>query len=182
MSEDIFDIVDGLDNVVASAPRSEVHARGLRHRAAHVLMFCGSGAGRKILLQKRSASKDSYPLAYTTSCSGHVDSGEDYDAAAVREMREETGLKVDISRLKKIGKISACPETGNEFTFVYELECEGDEKFSPPPDEVESLEWLGVAEFEDLARKEPQKFTPSFLRVYDFFLSTKNARGGVIAR
>ena len=118
MSEDIFDIVDGLDSVVASAPRSEVHARGLRHRAAHVLMFCGSGAGRKILLQKRSASKDSYPLAYTTSCSGHVDSGEDYDAAAVREMREETGLEVDISRLKKIGKISACPETGNEFTFA----------------------------------------------------------------
>lgn len=173
MSDDIFDIVDSADRVVGSAPRSQVHARGLMHRASHVLMFKGCGSDRMILLQKRSANKDSYPNIYTTSCSGHVDSGEDYDIAVVREMREETGLSVDISRLEKIGKISPCEDTGHEFTFVYEMECDGSEKFSPPPDEVASLDWVKVSDFERQIAENPRNFTPSFLCVYRFYLSKR---------
>ena len=75
MTDDIFDIVDCDDNVIGSAPRSLVHARGLLHRSAHVLIFTDS-LPRKILLQKRSMLKDSNPGLYTTSCSGHIDSGE----------------------------------------------------------------------------------------------------------
>ena len=173
MSDDIFDIVDKFDNVIGSAPRSEVHAKGLLHRASHVLMFAGEGENRMILLQKRSLSKDSYPGAYTTSCSGHADNGETFDIAAVREMREETGLSVDISRLRKIGKISACEDTGNEFTFVYELECAGDEIFNPPPDEVASLDWVKVSDFENMIAEKPENFTRSFLFVYRFYLSKR---------
>lgn len=173
MADDIFDIVDMSDGVVGNAPRSVVHAKGLLHRASHVLMFKEAGASREILLQKRSMSKDLYPGIYTTSCSGHVDSGEDYDTAAVREMREETGLSVDISRLEKIGKISPCAETGNEFTFVYEMECDGSEKFEIPPDEVASLDWVKVSDFGRMIAETPQNFTPSFLRVYKFYLSKR---------
>ena len=101
MADDIFDVVNENDEVVSSAPRSHVHANRLLHRSAHVLMFAGVGADRKILLQKRSMDKDTYPGVYTTSCSGHIDSGETYDEGVVREMAEETGIKVDVSRLKK---------------------------------------------------------------------------------
>ncbi len=169
MSDDIFDIVDEKDNVIGSLPRTEVHRSGLMHRASHVLIF-GNG-GCDILLQKRSATKDLYPLAYTTSCSGHVDSGEDYDTAVVREMYEETGLKVDISQLEKVGKISPCEETGNEFTFVYKMECPLDTKFSPPREEVDSLRWLPLEEFERKISDNPKDFTPSFLKVYNFWKS-----------
>ena len=65
MTDDIFDIVDCDDNVIGSAPRSLVHARGLLHRSAHVLIFTDS-LPRKILLQKRSMLKDSNPGLYTT--------------------------------------------------------------------------------------------------------------------
>lgn len=173
MADDIFDVVNENDEVVSSAPRSHVHANRLLHRSAHVLMFAGVGADRKILLQKRSMDKDTYPGVYTTSCSGHIDSGETYDEGVVREMAEETGLKVDVSRLKKIGKISARRETGNEFTFVYEMECRGDEKFTPPPDEVESLEWVAVSEFERMVQDAPKKFTPAFRCVYEFYKSNR---------
>ncbi len=175
--EDIFDIVDSSDRVVGRAPRSEVHSKGLLHRASHVLMFKGRGDARSILLQRRSETKDSYPGIYTTSCSGHVDSGESYSEAAVREMAEETGLRVDASRLSKIGKVGACSETGNEFTCVYAMECDGSEIFSPPPDEVASLEWVKVSDFEKAASENPAEFTPSFLCVYRFYLS--KAFGGV---
>ncbi len=168
MSEDIFDIVDENDAVISNAPRSRVHSEGLRHRASHVVIVSGAKGGRSILLQKRSAFKDSYPLRYTTSCSGHVDSGESYDDAALREMFEETGLKVCAKDLIRIGKIDACPDTGNEFTYVYLFECPDGAKFSPPPDEVESLEWVRIGDFESDAAANPQKYTPSFLRVWNY--------------
>ncbi len=72
-------------------PRSEVHARGLRHRAVHVLVFNSRG---EIFLQKRSMKKDRQPGVWDSSCSGHVDAGENYEATAVRELREELGLDI----------------------------------------------------------------------------------------
>src|SRR5450432_310133 len=89
MSEEWFDVVNARDEVIGRELRREVHARGLWHRAIHVLVF--SGAGR-VFLQKRSRSKDTAPCLWYSSCSGHVDSGEDYDTAAVRELGEELGL------------------------------------------------------------------------------------------
>ncbi len=174
MVEDIFDIVDENDNVVSRAPRAEAHAKRLMHRASHVLMF--RNGGREILLQKRSATKDSYPLAYTTSCSGHVDSGEDYDTAVVREMREETGLEVDISSLEKIGKVCPSEETGWEFTAVYKFDCKGDEILIAQPSEVEAFEWVSVDDFEIAYRKNPENFTPSFLKVYEFWKSKTSSK------
>lgn len=172
MTEDIFNIVDENDNVVGSAPRSYVHANKLRHRAAHVIIFCDNR--KKILLQKRSMFKDSHPGIYTTSCSGHIDAGEDYDTGAIREMREETGVVVDVSRLTKVGKVVASGNTGNEFTFVYTWDCAEDEKFSPPPDEVESLDWVEVSDFERMIEENPKNFTNSFICVYKFYLSKRD--------
>ena len=76
---------------MTAKPRSEVHRLGLLHRAVHVLVFNSRG---EIFLQKRSMTKDREPGKWDSSSSGHVDSGEDYDACAVRELREEIGLIV----------------------------------------------------------------------------------------
>ncbi len=168
MKEDIFDVVDSSDSVMFTLSRSQVHALGLCHRAAHVLIFSGDANARKILLQKRSATKDLYPNLYTTSCSGHVDSGETYETAVVREMFEETGLRVDISELRYIGKVKPCLENGNEFTAVFEFNCPEDTKFSFNPEEVAALEWMNEREFVEKTQSSPEFFTKSFLKVYAF--------------
>ena len=67
--------------MIGREPRSVVHARGLRHRAVHVLVFNSAG---ELFLQKRSMTKDNDPGLWDSSCSGHVDAGETYDEAAVR--------------------------------------------------------------------------------------------------
>lgn len=177
--EGIFDVVDANDNVVASLPRSEVHARGLMHRASHVLIFADFPEGRKILLQKRSASKDLYPSRYTTSCSGHVDNGETYDIAAVRELSEETGLRVSIDALRYLFKIPPCPETGWEFTAVYEMFVPPTQKFDFPPDEVAALEWVSIPEFEQMIVSTPEVITPSFITVYKSARS-RSCGGGLV--
>ena len=165
MNEDIFDIVDENNNVIGKAPRSEVHASGLAHRAVHVLIYCDTLNGRKLLLQKRSALKDLFPNLYTTSCSGHVDSGESYEVAVVREMREETGINVDISQLKLLCSLSACPETGNEFINVYEFYCSEYENFSASQDEVSEFKWMSENEVIEMMKDKPELFTPSFIYV-----------------
>ncbi len=89
MKEEIFDVVNERDEVIGQQNRGEVHRLGLMHRAVHVLVF---NAARQVFLQKRSLKKDRQPGLWDSSASGHVDSGEDYDACAVREAREELGL------------------------------------------------------------------------------------------
>ena len=88
-TEEWFDVVNERDEVVGRATRREVHARGLLHRAVHVLVFDKAG---RIFLQKRSMTKDMSPGLWDSSCSGHVDSGEDYDTSATRELGEEIGV------------------------------------------------------------------------------------------
>lgn len=166
--DELFDEVDIFDRVVKPLPRSLIHKNKLRHRAVHALFF---DFGSRILLQKRSASKDSYPLAYTTSCSGHVDSGETYEDALIRETEEELGIKLSIEDFKYVGKLEAGEETGWEFTKVYA--CRSEAIFNPPPDEVASLDWVEIKDFEADIKINPHKYTPSFLKVYEFFKSKR---------
>jgi len=136
MTEEIFDVVNERDEVVGQSLRPEVHARGLRHRAVHVLVFNARG---EVFLQKRSMSKDTSPGLWDSSASGHVDSGEDYDECAVRELREEIGLTIERPP-ERLFKIAACAETGQEFVWVYRLEHEG--PFTLHSGEIERGEWF----------------------------------------
>jgi 8-oxo-dGTP pyrophosphatase MutT (NUDIX family) len=60
----------------------------LIHRSVSVIVLTGEGA----LFQRRSLAKDSSPGCWDLACSGHVDAGESYRDAAVRELAEELGL------------------------------------------------------------------------------------------
>ncbi|MEY2408080.1 MAG: hypothetical protein QOF48_750, partial [Verrucomicrobiota bacterium] len=108
VSDEIFDVVNERDEVVGRAPRREVHQNGLRHRAVHVLVFNSRG---EVFLQKRSMTKDTFPGAWDSSASGHLDCGEDYDACAIRELREELGV-VLATAPRRLFKIDSCAETG----------------------------------------------------------------------
>ena len=110
MKEEVFDVVNERDEVIGQAPRAEVHRRGLRHRAVHVLVFNAAGS---VFLQKRSMTKDRQPGLWDSSASGHVDAGEDYDACAVRELREEIGLELK-EVPKRLFKLAACAATDQE--------------------------------------------------------------------
>ncbi len=98
MSEEIFDVVDEDDHVVGQATRKEVHKQKLLHRVSNVFVFNSKG---EMLVQKRSLSKDEYPGRFTSSVSGHLDAGETYEQAALREMYEEVGLVAPIEFVQK---------------------------------------------------------------------------------
>lgn len=160
--DEIFDVVDGLDRVVAQARRGDIHRRGLLHRAVHCCLFNPSG---QCLLQRRSLLKDSSPGKWTTSCSGHVDAGEDYLGAARRELAEELGLgPVVADTLAEALYARPCAETGWEFVRVYRgcFAEGGGECLRPDPAEVSDVRWLTPADIGTWLQREPEAFATSF--------------------
>lgn len=160
MSEEIFDVVNERDEVIGRAPRSEVHARGLLHRAVHVLVYNGRG---EVFLQKRSMKKDRQPGVWDSSASGHLDSGEDYDACAVREVGEEIGLSLTRTP-ERLFKLDACEETDAEFVWIYRCESEG--PFTLHPEEIDEGDWFTTAEVTCWMAEHPQDFASALLFIW----------------
>jgi isopentenyldiphosphate isomerase len=165
VSEEILDVVNERDEVVDRRPRGEVHRLGLRHRAVHILVFNRQG---RVFLQKRSLDKDTFPGTWDSSASGHLESGEDYDAAAVRELREELGLD-PAHPPERLFKVEACGETGQEFVWVYRLEAEG--PFQWNSKEIEAGDWFEPAEVIRWASERPEEMATAFRLVWGCVVS-----------
>jgi isopentenyl-diphosphate delta-isomerase type 1 len=164
MSEEIFDVVNDRDEIVGRQSRREVHRLGLKHRAVHVVLFNKRG---EIFLQKRSMEKDCFPGAWDSSASGHLDVGESYDTCAVRELREELGVEVQLP-LERLFKIDARPETGQEFVWVYRSVAEG--PFTLQPEEIERGDWFTPEELTRWMKERPGDFAGALPLIWNRLL------------
>lgn len=158
--EERFDVVDAGDQVLRSELRAIVHRDKLMHRAVHVFVFNAAG---QLYIQRRSLSKDSAPGKWVSSCSGHVDSGEVYDHAALRELREEIGLDAS-GNLERVFKETPCKQTGYEFVWVYHCQSEG--PFTLDPVEVSGGQWIGLDELNVWIEESPRDFAWSFTHLW----------------
>lgn len=152
-SDETFDVVDEHDRVIGTAERGDIHRLGLRHRAVHI--FWGDADGR-VCLQRRSYAKDSSPGLLSSSCAGHVDAGETYLEAAVREFKEELGIGPAESQLIEVDYAPCHPELGHEFVRTYVIR--GDWLPSPGRSEVDSLVWRSPEEIFAWTALEPALF------------------------
>jgi isopentenyldiphosphate isomerase len=163
MDKEIFDVVNLSDEVVGRASRIEVHKDDLYHRAVHIMV---SPSPNQWILQKRFAFKDVDPLLWTSSCSGHVDFGEHYMDAAVRECYEELGIETECKSLIEIFRASPCKETGYEFVRFYLLKYQKIINFNA--DEVLQIKEFSLGQVEQLIKKTPQVFSGSFIHLFPF--------------
>jgi 16S rRNA (adenine1518-N6/adenine1519-N6)-dimethyltransferase len=166
LENELFPVVDKMDRILRRAARSEVHGDNLRHRAVHILIFNERG---ELYLQQRSRSKDRYPLLWDSSAAGHVMAGEGYDEAAKRELQEELGVNLP---LKKVLKLSASPQTGQEFIWLYRgLLCGN---IRPNRSEIETGAFLTPTMMDGWVAARPENFAPGFLKCWRAF----RQRGG----
>ena len=160
-ADEMFDVVDADDRVIRQERRSVVHAQGLAHRAVHIFLFNSRG---QLLVQRRSATKDEYPLTYTSSASGHVGAGETYEDCAPRELLEEVGIEAPIERLVKL---PASPATANEQTVLFRAV--SDAVPTPNENEVASLTYFTLDELRALAGADPAAFSPPFATLLEWY-------------
>jgi isopentenyl-diphosphate delta-isomerase type 1 len=159
--EELFDVVDANDIVIDVKPRAEVHRLKLPHRAIHVFVFNQAG---QLYLQRRSLKKDTAPGKWVSSCSGHVDSGENYMVAAIRELGEEIGL-YSPDAFEPILKTSPCAETGQEFVWLYRCLSEG--PFELDPEEVLEGCWVSLSKLDKWIAAKPREFSWSFIFLWE---------------
>lgn len=172
---EILDIVDEQDVVIGQATRADIHARGLLHRAVHVFVFNSAG---RLLVQLRTAEKDEFPLCYTSSASGHIDSGEDYETAAVREMEEELGLT---SPIEFLTKLPAGPSTANEHSALFRTVTDAEPVFDAV--EIISGEYLRLEEIMADIVADPERYTPPFRELLAWYQQeTAGGSGGSVEK
>lgn len=88
--KELFPIVDESGNIIGSVSRKEAHSGSMiLHPVVHLHVFDING---NIYLQKRPIWKDIQPGKWDTACGGHIDLGENVEAALKREAKEELGL------------------------------------------------------------------------------------------
>lgn len=165
LSNELLDHVDGLDRVIGSIPRSLAHRDGLWHRAVHVVVWSPGG---KILLQKRAATKASFPGFWDTSVGGHVGAGESYPDTALRECSEELGIRLRVDDLSRIGK-HLFDELPSDVEWVESFGVVHQGPFRPDPVEVDSVAWFTADEVDELIRRGGT--TPHFALQWDRELS-----------
>jgi len=138
-----FVVVDKNDKILGYRSRYQCHHdRSIIHRVAGVILFNNKG---KILLQKRSLTKDTDPGLYTISTCGHVSRGETYKQAAKRELFEELGISTEIKRFKKF-IITVPIETEMEVLFIGK--CNGPFKINK--DEVTEVDFFSFNQIKDM--------------------------------
>ena len=155
--EERIDLVD--ENGIPSGEtvlRSIAHAKGLRHRTAHVWVYRRHNERAEVLLQKRAENKDSYPGCWDTSSAGHIRAGDEPADSALREMEEELGIRAEKKDLCLIGTYHLHYEEvfhdalfkDNEVVFLYL--CDGSridiDELILQEEEVESAAWFGLDE------------------------------------
>jgi 8-oxo-dGTP pyrophosphatase MutT (NUDIX family) len=148
----LLDIVDEDDNVVGTATSEEAHARLLLHRFVQVMVV---GSDGRVLLQQRSRSKARGALLLDASVGGHVDSGEGYLEAALREGREEIGLDAPLTFLGRLR--DDAPPVENMLGMLYLARSDG--PFVGWEAEAERLFWLRPEELLSATESMPFLFT-----------------------
>lgn len=154
---ELFDILnpDGSKTGIVKE-RGVAHSDGSLHGTSHIwIVRENDKSGYDVLLQKRSAMKDSYAGHYDISSAGHIAAGDEYLESALRELEEELGIHASAEELHYVGKRLAELEDvfyGKLFKdaelctiYVYREPVEISE-LKLQPEEVEEVIWMDYRE------------------------------------
>ncbi len=158
--EEFFDVVDANDQVIDCKSRAEVHRKNLLHRSVHAIVLNDSG---EVFLQLRGPDRDNNPDLWDSSVAGHLQTGEDYDEAMIRETEEEIGIRLD-GPPEKLFKLNASEITDYEFCWIYRINHNG--PFEIDPHEAVEGRWFSPHQLDSWILENPQELTSAFRLIW----------------
>lgn len=165
----LLDVVSESDLTLREGvPAGEVHAQGLLHRAAHVLVVNAAG---KICVHLKSKTRPIHPGLWSTSIWEDVRSRETYEHTARHALQEYLGLDCALTEL---GRAHVRDEYGNELVCVYTTRADRiprrDARF------LEKEAFMTTREIRDLIER--GKATPHLAKAIALYMGTQ-ITGGV---
>ncbi|MEK7508431.1 MAG: NUDIX domain-containing protein [Patescibacteria group bacterium] len=160
---ELLDILDENGQLTGrQKPRDQVHRDGDWHRSAHIWII---NSQKELLIQKRSANKDSHPNQWDISSAGHVQAGDDYLISALRELEEELGLVAKKESFESLGifKDEAITNNGafinKQFNEVFLIEMDLDiAELKLQEEEVAEVKFIPFTELEKIIAKGDENF------------------------
>ena len=160
MDEEQVAVVDATGAVTGSAPRSVVRRDNLPHVVVAVLVRNSTG---RIYVHRRTGSKDVFPDMHDCWVAGCMTSGELPEAAAVRELAEELGIRD--AWLRSLGTQWYADEhtqqMGHAFTTTY------DGPITHQESEIAWGDWLTVDELRARLADPYWPFVPDGRALFD---------------
>lgn len=146
-AQELVDIVDDHDQVIATVTRAEMRAKRLRHRAVSIAVI---SSDRRLLVHRRADDKDVWPGMWDMAAGGVVAAGETYDEAARRELHEELGVHVEVMEPLGEGRFEddAVALIGRGYLAVH------DGPFTFTDGEIAEVRWVTRAELTALMASE----------------------------
>lgn len=138
---------------LADVPRERVRAHNLLHRATGVVVRDPSG---RLLVHRRTQTKDVYPGLWDCCAGGVVQAGEDPRDAAARELAEEVG--VTGVPLEPLGRARYEDDVTRYDAFLFAATWDGPVRAQP--EEVAWLGWMAPVEVADLLADPQRPFVP----------------------
>jgi isopentenyl-diphosphate Delta-isomerase len=140
----------------------EAHEKGFWHRCVHIWVYTKKG---EVLLQNRSNNMKLFPNLWDTSVAGHIRSGEEPIYSAIREIKEEIGIKIsrkDLNFFKILKRENNHKDfTSKEFYYIYFLEFNKNKKeLKRQKSEVKELKFIKISDFKKELKTIPEKFVP----------------------
>jgi len=116
---EILDIVDKNDIVVGKLPRVQIYENKIKNfRVINAFLENEKG---ELLILRRSADKAIFPLGLDMSVGGHVTTGENYDKALERELKEELNLNLKELEFNSIGYLTPYNSKLSAFSKIYKI-------------------------------------------------------------
>ena len=150
--KEFLDIVDETGQPTGEiVDRETAHAKGVLHRTSHVWLARKKNGKIQILLQKRAKHKSSFPGCYDISSAGHIPAGDRYEISALRELKEELGVKAEEKDLIYCGERKVIwddvffgkPFHDRQISRVFLLWLDKEEsEFTIQEEEVDSVLWM----------------------------------------
>ena len=154
----LIDIVDEDDNVIGQKGKDEAHRDGDMHRVSHVWVI---NSKKELLCHKRADCKNIFPGKWDVIVGGHLEAGEGYEDAALREVEEEIGIRFSEDDMIFLGKWkgefryngSEIKEISKSFMIAYDG---GIETMRMNIDEISELKFISIDELKTIS-KDPEK-------------------------
>lgn len=155
---ELLDVLDEEGNLTGKKEDKDIiHEKGLWHREVCVLIRNRKG---EYLIQKRAATKKQAPNKWGMTA-GHVDAGENFEEAMIREIREELGIEVALEELTPLATFKETFEnettTNNNYTRYYFYETNRKiEDYTICLEELSELKYITIEEMEEAVEKKDE--------------------------